>query len=218
MLLVSFNRHTKWIYCNRLCAVFVGFRILHFVGVLHRNKLYCLFYKSGNRLYLYLVKTSPLIHCLFLYHVFNIILFLTWFSQSFVISPHPYTLKIYSLWHDMTWHDMIWYDIWYDMIWYDMIWYDMMWYMIWHDMTWHDMLCYVMLCYVMLCYVMLCYVMLCYVMLCYVMLCYDMIWYDMIWYDMIWYDMIWYDMIWYDMIWYDIWYIFNCNWVDTRWQ
>jgi len=24
-----------------------------------------------------------------------------------------------------------------------------------------------------------------------------------------------YDMIWYDMIWYDI---FNCNWVDTRWQ
>ena len=47
---------------------------------------------------------------------------------------------------------------------------------------------------------------------------YDTIWYDvwyMIRYDMIWYDMIWYDMIWYDMIWYDI---FNCNWVDTRWQ
>jgi hypothetical protein len=66
----------------------------------------------------------------------------------------------------------------------------------------------------------------------------DMIWYDMIWYDMIWYDMIWYDMIWYDMIWYDMiydmmydvmwcmiyvmiydsYYIFNRNWVDTRWQ
>jgi hypothetical protein len=66
--------------------------------------------------------------------------------------------------------------------------------------------------------------------------CHIMIWY-MIWYTiwyMIWYiilydmiDTIWYDVmiLYYDMIfWYDIWYdtirydIFNCNWVDTRWQ
>ena len=39
----------------------------------------------------------------------------------------------------------------------------------------------------------------------------------LIWYYMIWY--IWYDMIRYDMILYDMWwYIFNCNWVATRWQ
>ena len=41
------------------------------------------------------------------------------------------------------------------------------------------------------------------------------IWYGMI-YDMMWYDMIWYD-IWYDMI-YNMIYLFNCSWVDTRWQ
>jgi len=32
---------------------------------------------------------------------------------------------------------------------------------------------------------------------------------------MIWYGMVWYGMVWYGMIWYDI---FNCNWVDNRWQ
>ena len=43
-----------------------------------------------------------------------------------------------------------------------------------------------------------------------------MIWYDTIRY--ITYDTIRYDTIWYDMIWYDMIYLFNCSWVDTRWQ
>jgi len=45
---------------------------------------------------------------------------------------------------------------------------------------------------------------------------YDRIRYDMIRYDMIRYDMR--DAIRYVMIYGMIWYIFNCSWLDTRWQ
>ena len=144
------------------------------------------------------------------------------------------------IWYDMIWYDMIWYDIWY-MIWYTIwyIWYGMVydiwymirymiWYDIWYDMiydisdmVWYDMIGYGIW------YDMIWYGMIWYDMIWYGMIWYDMIWYDMIWYMIwyIWYDMIydiwyiWYGMVWYDMIWYMIWYdIFNCNWVDTRWQ
>jgi len=93
------------------------------------------------------------------------------------------------IWYDMIlYDDMIWYKIWYK-IWY--IWYDMIWYdMIWYDMIWYK------------------------------------IWYKIwhirydIWYNMIRYDRIYamiYDTI-YDIWYYMTWYMFNCNWIATRWQ
>ena len=97
---------------------------------------------------------------------------------------------IYEIWCDAMWYDIIWYMLWY-MMWCDIydIWCDVM----WHDYIWCDMI--------------------------YDVMRWDMIRY-MMWCDVIYmiyiiYDVMWCDMIWYDMI-YDI--LFNCNWVDTRWQ
>jgi hypothetical protein len=78
-----------------------------------------------------------------------------------------------------------------EMILYDIMWYDMVRYMVWYGMVRYDKIWYGTVWY-------------------------DMTWY-MVWYDMIWYGMVRYDMIWHD-IWYMIWYIFNRDWVDTRWQ